>query len=153
MNVSEQSPPPEGAAQEALLEKWHALESAWRAILMVEASIETLRLSMDGLRGEMDGAFNRQMSFDERMNAMQADVAQWTAAKNRIHDATPKTREFVHRATMALTGAERKRLGELHKSHIEPRIPFPEMDAERERLEHLLKDRQVLLAQGNAANQ
>jgi hypothetical protein len=43
-------------------------------------------------------------------------------------------------------------LEELVRDYIEPRIPFPQLDEVRERLGHLQKDRQVLLAQGNAVN-
>lgn len=134
-------------------EKWHALDSCWRSIVGLEANVESLRLTMESLRGEMERAFNQSLGFDERLHASPADVAQWNSAKNRLHYALPKAREFTHRASLALTGAERKRLGELHQNHIAPRVPFPRMDQELEHLEHLLKDRQVLLAQGNAAQQ
>jgi hypothetical protein len=62
-------------------------------------------------------------------------------------------REFIHRATWATGTPERKRLDELFQTHIEPRVPFPEVDKVREELEHLQKDRQVLFAQGNAVSQ
>jgi chromosome segregation ATPase len=151
VNVSEQRPASQETEQEVPLEKWQALDSCWNTILGLEAGIETLRISMEGLRGEMERAFHHSLTFEERMNALQADVGQWTSAKNRMHYALPKVREFIHRATWAAAAPERKRLGELHKNHIEPRVPFPEMDRERERLEYWLKDRQVFLAQGNAA--
>jgi hypothetical protein len=48
---------------------------------------------------------------------------------------------------------ERKKLEEIVKQHIEPRIPFAGIDQFRTRLEHLQKDRQVLLAQGNTVYQ
>jgi hypothetical protein len=142
-----------GGEPEVPPEKWQDLEARWRAILGVEASIESLRLSMDGLRAEMEAAFRRSLAADEKVHALQADVAQWNKAKSRVHYALPRVREFIHRATWASTVPERKRLEELFKSHIEPRIPFPQMDREREQLEHLQKDRQVLLAQGNTVNQ
>ncbi|HEY2787036.1 MAG TPA: hypothetical protein VGJ05_18895 [Fimbriiglobus sp.] len=133
-------------------EKWQALEALWKTILGIEAGIDSLRLGMDGLRAEMEGAFRKTMGIEEKNNALQADVAQWNKAKTRVHYAVPKVKEFIHRATWSLGTPERKRLGELFKSHIEPRIPFPEMDKAREQLEHLQKDRQVLFAAGNAVN-
>ena len=36
------------------------------------------------------------MNVEEKVNALQADVAQWNKAKNRIHYALPKVREFIH---------------------------------------------------------
>lgn len=153
MNGPEERTAHERREAEASLERWQGLDASWRAILGLEASIESLRLSMESLRVEMDGAYNRSLAFEDKLNALQADVAQWNTAKNRIHHALPKVREFVHRATWASGAPERKRLGELHKNHIEPRVPFPKMDQEREQMEHLLKDRQLLLAQGNAVNQ
>ncbi len=153
MNISEQDPPNEGGELDVPPEKWQALEVCWKTILGLEASIDTLRLGMDGLRNEMENAFKKSLGVDEKLNALQADVVQWNKAKSRVHFALPKLREFIHRATWASGANERKRLGELFKSHIEPRIPFPEMDKEREQMEHLQKERQVLFAQGNAVGQ
>ena len=143
----------ESREEEVPPEKWQALEARWKAILGVEASIETLRLSMDGLRAEMEAAFRRSLAVDEKVHALQADVAQWNKAKSRVHYALPRVREFIHRATWASGVPERKRLEELFRNHIEPRVPFPQMDKEREQLEHLQKDRQVLFAQGNTVYQ
>jgi hypothetical protein len=139
--------------QEIPLEKWQALEALWRAILGLEASIDASRLSMDGLRAEMEAAFKKTLTVDEKLHALQADVAQWNKAKGRIHYALPKVREFIHRATWALALPERKRLEDIFRNHIEPRNPLPEVDRVREQLEHLQKDRQVLFAQGNAVYQ
>ena len=86
------------------------------------------------------------MNVDEKVHALQSDVLNWTKAKNRVHYALPKVREFIHRATWATAAAERKRLEEVVKNHIEPRVPFAEMDQTREQMEHLQKDRQVLFS-------
>jgi hypothetical protein len=134
-------------------ETWQALEALWKAILGVEAGIETLRQSMEGLRAEMEAAFKKSLTFDEKLHALQADVAQWNKAKSRIHYALPKVREFIHRATWALGVPERKKLEEVFRNHIEPRVPFPQVDNVREQLEHLQKDRQVLSAQGTTVYQ
>lgn len=134
-------------------EKWQALDAGWRAVLGLEAAIDTLRLSMGGLAAEMEGAFKKSMTVEEKVHALQADVLQWNKAKSRIHYALPKVREFIHRATWASAAPERKRLEELVRTHIEPRVPLPHLDQVRERLEHLQKDRQVLFAQGNAVSQ
>jgi uncharacterized protein YoxC len=139
--------------QEVSPEKWQALEALWKTILGLEVSIETLRLSVEGLRSEMEAAFRKSLAVEEKVHALQADVAQWNKAKGRIHYALPKAREFVHRATWASGLPERKRLGELFKSHVEPRNALPQMDEVREQLEHLQKDRQVLFAQGNSVSQ
>ena len=144
VNSSEQEVPPE---------QWQGLEALWRAILGLEASIESLRLGMEGLRVEMEAAFKKSLVVEEKVHALQADVAQWNKAKGRIHYALPKAREFVHRATWATGTPERKRLEELFRNHIEPRVPFPQMDEAREQMEHLQKDRQVLFAQGNTVSQ
>jgi hypothetical protein len=108
---------------------------------------------MDGLRAEMEAAFKKSLAVEEKVHALQADVAQWNKAKSRVHYAVPKVREFIHRATWASTAPERKRLDELFRTHIEPRLPFPQMDEAREQLEHLQKDRQVLFSQGNTVYQ
>ena len=139
--------------QEVPLEKWQALEALWKAVLGLEASIDSMRMSVEGARAEMESAFKKQLMVEEKVNALQSDVAQWNKAKVRIHFALPKAREFVHRATWAAGQAERKRLEEIFRTHIEPRVPLPNMDEVREQLEHLQKDRQVLFAQGNSVYQ
>lgn len=143
----------EGGEQEIPPETWHALEALWKTILGLEASIDSSRLGMDGLRAEMEAAFKKTLAVEDKLHALQADVAQWTSAKNRIHYALPKVREFIHRATWAVAVPERKRLEEIFRNHIEPRVPLPEVDTVREQMEHLQKDRQVLFAQGNAVSQ
>ena len=145
--------PADGGGQEVSPEKWQALDAVWKAVLGLEAAIDALRLSMDGLRIEMEGAFKKTLNVDEKVHALQSDMAQWTKAKSRVHFGLPKVREFVHRATWATATPERKRMGEIVETHIEPRVPHPRMDEVREQLGHLQKDRQVLFAQGNAVNQ
>jgi hypothetical protein len=142
-----------GDDEDASPEKWQALEATWRAILGLEATIDALRLGMGGLGSEMETAFKRSMTVEEKVNALQSDIAQWNKGKSRVHYALPKLREFIHRATWASAAPERKRLEELVQQYIEPRIEFAERDETREQLGHLQKDRQVLLAQGNAVNQ
>ena len=144
---------PDGGGEDTLLQKWQALEVLWKTILGLEASIESSRLSMDGLRAEMENAYKKQLAVEEKLHALQSDVAQWNKAKNRIHYALPKVREFVHKATWALGQPERKRLDEVYRNHIEPRVALPDIDKVREQLEHLQKDRQVLFAQGNSVYQ
>ena len=108
---------------------------------------------MDGVRGELESAGRAALTGDEKVHALQADVAQWNRVKSRVHHTLPKLREFVHRATWATATPERKRLEEVIETHIGPRVPFPELDRVREQMEHLQKDRQVLSAQGTAALQ
>ena len=143
----------EGEIEEISLEKWQALDALWSTVLGLESSIDNTRLGMDGLRAEMDAAFKRPLAVEEKLNALQADVANWTKAKSRVHHALPKVREFIHRATWAQTVSERKLLEEIVKDRVKPRVPFAGVDRVRERLEHLQKDRQVLLATGNAVQQ
>jgi hypothetical protein len=152
-------PPPQAVAPnedsepEISLEKWQDLEARWNAILGLEATIDTLRQRMESLRTEMENASRKTLTADEKVHALNADVAQWTKSKSRVHYALPKVREFIHRATWALATPERKKLEELFKSHIQSQTPFPEMDKVREELESLLKDRQVLSAHGTAVCQ
>ena len=101
----------------------------------------------------METANKKSMGVEEKLHALQGDVAQWNKAKSRVHYALPKVKEFIHRATWAVAVPERKRLEEIYRTHIEPRVPLPELDHVREQLEHLQKDRQVLFAQGNAVSQ
>jgi hypothetical protein len=156
VHMKPQAPPAvldESADGDVPPEKWQALEATWRAILGLEATIDALRLGMGGLGSEMETAFKRSMTVEEKVNALQSDIAQWNKGKSRVHYALPKLREFIHRATWASAAPERKRLEELIQQYIEPRIEFAELDVTREQLGHLQKDRQVLLAQGNAVNQ
>lgn len=134
-------------------EKWQDLESRWNAILVVEAAIDTSRISMDALRAEMETASKQRLTADEKHHALNADVAIWNKAKSRVHYAMPKVREFIHRATWAKGTPERKKLEEYFKDNARPDIPLSQLDKLREQLENLLKDRQVLHAQGVSVSQ
>ncbi|HEV3146171.1 MAG TPA: hypothetical protein VGZ47_19955, partial [Gemmataceae bacterium] len=149
----EQSPPDDSSQQQIPLEWWQALEARWRSVLGMEAAIENLRSQMDGLRAQLEAAFRHQLNVEEKVNALQSDMAQWNKAKNRIHYALPKVREFIHRATWALGLPERKKLEELFKNYIEPRNPFPELDKVSEQLDYLFKERQILSGQGATVHQ
>lgn len=153
IHVRLKPPPVDGGVEDVPLERWQALDLLWKAILSLESAIDTARMGMESLRNEMDSASKRPLAVEEKLNALQADVAQWTKAKSRVHHALPKVREFIHRATWSQTVAERKALEEIVKAHVEPRVPLAGVDRIRERLEHLQKDRQVLLATGNAVHQ
>lgn len=159
MDPAEQAPADQATpidpsdGQDIPLEKWQALDALWKAILALEANIETARQAANGLRGEMETAFKQVLGLDEKLHAPQADVAQWTRSKSRLHFGLPKVREFIHRATWAMTVPERKKLEELIRTHVEPRVPFPDVDKVREEMEHLLKARQVLFAQGTSVQQ
>lgn len=139
--------------QDVSPELWQTLQARWRAILGVEASIETMRLSLESVRGEMENAFRKQLNVEEKVHALQSDVAQWNKAKSRVHYALPKVREFIHRATWAPGIPERKRMEVIVKEHIEPQIPFPELDKVSDQLDFLQKDRQVLSTSGHSLHQ
>ena len=96
----------------------------------------------------MEASSRKTLTGEEKVHALNADVAQWNKAKSRVLFALPKAREFIHRSTWATGTPERKKLEELFKNHIRPRIAFPEMNQVVEELESLLKSRQVLSAQG-----
>jgi hypothetical protein len=140
--------PEEGSKPEVPEAKWQELEARWNAILGLEANMDTLRMSTEGLRAEMEASLTRALTTEEKLHSLNADVAQWNKAKARVVYALPKVREFIHRSTWAAGTPERKKLEELFKNHIQPRIPFPQMDKVVEQLENLLKDRQVLSAHG-----
>jgi hypothetical protein len=140
--------PPESGEPEIPEAKWQDLEVGWKAIQELEASIDTVRISLEGLRAEMEASSRRMLTPDEKVHALNADVAQWNKAKSRVLFALPKVREFIHRSTWATGTPERKTLEEVFKNHIRPRVPFPGIDKVAEQFDNLLKDRQVLSAQG-----
>jgi uncharacterized protein YoxC len=133
---------------EILEARWQDLEARWKVIGSLEVTIDTLRISMEGLRAEMEASTKKTLTMEEKAHALNADTAQWNKAKSRVHYALPKVREFIHRATWAKGSPERKMLEELFKNAIRPPISLTQMDRVREQLESLLKDRQVLSAQG-----
>ena len=140
--------PDESSEPKIPLAKWQNLESRWNTILALEVTIDTLRLRMEALRAEMEVALNKTLAGDEKVHALNADVAQWNKAKSRGRYALPRVKEFIHRATWAIGTPERKKLEELFKNHIRLHIHFPQFDKVHEELEHLFKDRQILSAQG-----
>lgn len=143
----------ESAESEIPESRWQELEARWNTILGLEASIDTLRISVESLRAEMESSSRKSLSMEEKLHALNSDVAQWNKAKSLVTYALPKARDFIHRSTWAAGAPERKKLEELIKNHIRPRIPFPELDQVSDQLESLLKDRQVLSALGVSTSQ
>jgi hypothetical protein len=147
-------PPPQavGRNESSELEipsaKWQDLEARWKAILGLEAAMDALRISMESLLTEMQASFTKTLTIEEKLHALRADVAQWTKAKTRVHHAVPKVKEFIHRSIWAMGTPEKKQLEELYKNHIQPQIPFPQVDKVLKQLESLQKNRQVLSAHG-----
>jgi chromosome segregation ATPase len=135
-------------SEQPATERWQELQARWRAILGLEATIDTLRLTMESLRAELETSSKKPLKTEDKVNALNADVAQWNKAKSRAHYALPKAREFIHRATWATGTPERKKLEEVFTNDIPPDLPATKMDQLPEQLEYLLKDRQVLSAQG-----
>jgi hypothetical protein len=127
---------------------WHDLEARWKAILGLEGSVDTLRKSVEGVRAQLEAELRRMLPADEKVNALAADVAQWSKAKSRAHYALPKANEFIHRATWAAGTPERKKLGEIFKNPLENHTSLALADEVLQELEYLRKDRQVLSAQG-----
>ncbi|HEY7427381.1 MAG TPA: hypothetical protein VH682_24315 [Gemmataceae bacterium] len=145
--------PQENCEPEVPSAKWQDLEARWNAILGLEATIDTLRQRIESLRAEMEASSRKTLTTEEKVHALNADVAQWNKAKNRVHYAMPKVREFIHRATWVIGTPERKKLEELFKDHLRSPSPFSQMERVPEQLEYLLKDRQVLSAQGVTVQQ
>jgi len=150
VDVSEQPASNEGAGTDAEVSaaKWQDLEARWKAILGLEANIDSMRMSLEGLVNEMEAAFRRTLNIEEKTYALRSDVSQWERTKHRVQFALPKMRDFIHRSTWVLGAPERKRLDEVYKEHIQPKIPFPEMEKALKQLEELQKDRQILVALG-----
>src|SRR5262249_26595724 len=132
---------------------WQDLEARWKAILGLEATMDTMRVSMEALLMELQSAWKKPLTMEEKTYAPRADVAQWTKAKSRVHTALPKMKEFIHRSVWAIGSPERKRLEEVYKDHIQPHVPFLQMEEVLKQMEALRKDRQVLAAQGKMVYQ
>ncbi len=146
--------PPEGGSERGDSEpgsspvKWEDLASRWRTIMGVEATIDNLRLTLEGLQVQMENEAKTTLMTEEKLHALNADVAAWTKAKSRVHHTLPKVREYVHRATWVTGTPERKKLQDLFKEDETPDLPVAELIKLSEQLENLLKDRQILSAQG-----
>ena len=72
-----------------------------KTILELEATIDTLRISMEGLRTEMEASTRKTLTGEQKVHALNSDVAQWNKAKSRVLYALPKVKEFIHRSTWA----------------------------------------------------
>jgi hypothetical protein len=120
--------------------------------LGVEAGIETLRLTLEGVRVELEALCKKTLTPEERLYARRDDVARWEREKRRVYFAVPKLNEFVHRATWAVGAPERKKLDELFKDSHEPDLTIPQMIQVGDQLGHLLKERQILSAQGTTVH-
>jgi hypothetical protein len=151
MSFSEQpSSPPPAEIPEA---RWQELVARWNKILGLEAQIDSTRISLESVRSEMEASLSKTLTGDDKLYCANADVAQWTKAKSRVHFALPRVREFIHRATWAVGAPERKKLLELFKEAKSPQLPLPQITQVAEESEILLKNRQVLTAQGVSVSQ
>ncbi len=152
-SIQQQDVPPETDAAPATAAQWQFVVTRWNAILGLEATIDTLRQQMESLRSELEAATNKALSSDEKLNALNADVAQWNKAKSRTRYASPKAREFIHRATWAMGTPERKKLDEVfkHKQHTD--LTQSELKKLQDEMEILFKDRQILSAHGVTVTQ
>jgi hypothetical protein len=164
VHLSIKPPPPVDAPQESggaeksgepdtLLEQWQGLQARWNAILALEVTIDMLRQGMERLQSELQASLNKTLSTEEKLHALNADLAVWNKAKSRVHYALPKVKEFLHRATWAVGTPERKALGELFKDLGQPGAPLPPVDRVPEQLDSLLKARQALSAHGTTVHQ
>ncbi|HMO36317.1 MAG TPA: hypothetical protein PKA06_09760 [Gemmatales bacterium] len=125
----------------------------WNSILGIESTVDSLRQRMESLRGEMESVTKASLTSDEKLHAPNLDVAEWNKAKSRCRYVLPKVKEFIHRATWAMGTPERKKLTDLFKLESEAQTleqPPPNL---LEDLQNLLKDRQILSAQGVSAYQ
>ncbi len=127
---------------------WQALEARWNAIVSLEATMDGLRISVESLRAEMETLSRQTLTAEDKAHALNADVAQWNQAKSRVLFALPKLRDYVHRSTWAKGTPERKKLDEIFKDSVRPPLLLTRMEEVQKQLDHLLKDRQVLSAQG-----
>ena len=133
--------------------KWQDFETRWKSILALEATIETLRISMEGLLTEVESLSKKPLTMEEKTYAPRADVAHLNKARNRVHIALPKIKDFIHRSVWATGSPERKRLEEIHDEHVQSHLASAEIDEVLKQLEGLRKDRQVLSAQGKTIYQ
>ena len=154
IHVSEAAAPdrcPQDSNERNSLGKWQDIEARWKTILGMEIAMDGLRQRMEGLLAEMESSLNRALTSEEKVNALNADVAQWNKAKSRVHYSIPKVKEFIHRATWALAIPERKKLEELFKNQNHHELL--QIEKLPELLENLQKDRQILSGQGMAVYQ
>ncbi len=143
----------ESGAPEIPPDRWQEVEARWNALLALETSLDTFRISMESLRSEMEAASRHTLATEEKQHALSADMAQWNQLKSRLVYALPKVREFIHRAIWALGTPERKKLEEFFKTHERADVPLAQLDPLHKQLDHLLKERQVLSAQGATIHQ
>lgn len=129
--------------------KWQELQARWNNILGMEVTIDTLRQRMESLKSEIESESARAMTTDEKLNSLNADVAQWNKAKSRARYVLPRIKEYIHRATWVLGTPERKTLEETFKKDAACPSNLAELDRE---LQILLKDRQILAAQGTTCH-
>jgi hypothetical protein len=140
--------PPESSKPAIPHARWQELDARWKLILGQEAAMDSMRQNMEALGAEVEAAARKALTMEERTYALNADVAQWEKAKNRVHYTMPKMRDFIHRATWVKGTPERKKLEELFKNPMQSDFPVPEIDKAVDQLEFMLKDLQVLSARG-----
>ncbi len=133
--------------------KWRDFEARWKTILGLEAAVDVIRKDIESLRVQLELAWKQNLTAEEKVHALAADLALWNKAKNRAHFTLPKATDFIRRATWAEGDPERKRLGEIFKNPIDNQSSLPPANEADQELEAVRKERQVMTQMGTAVAQ
>lgn len=141
----EQSSAPPSAGARSVLE---AIDAEWQSIILLERQLDALRRQLSGVQGTMQ-TLNRDLDPDERLYSDSMDKKDWSDTRRWLRDALAHVSKAIRSHDIGVTSAagSRRRFEQLYKDYVEPRRPFPGMEAEQLAFEQHRKTTQSLLQQ------
>jgi hypothetical protein len=125
-----------------------AIDAEWQAIIQIERQLEAVRRQLGGLQATLQ-SLNRDLDADERLFADNLDKKDWQDARRWLRDALAHVSRYIRAHDIGATSSagNRRRFEELYGQFVEPRRPFPAMEAEQFAFEQHRKTSQNLLLQ------
>ena len=125
-----------------------AIDAEWQSIIQIERQLEAVRRQLGGMQATLQ-SLNRDLDADERLFADNLDKKDWQDARRWLRDALAHVSRYIRAHDIGVTSSagNRRRFEELYVQFVEPRRPFPHMEAEQLAFEQHRKTNQNLLVQ------
>ncbi len=136
------------AASGGSLNTLEAIDADWRSIIQIERQLDAVRRQLGGIQGTLQ-SLNRDLGSDERLYADNLDKKAWQDTRRWLREALAQVSKYIRAHDIGVTSSagSRRRFEQVYREFVEPRRPFPGMDAEQLAFEQHRKTTQNLLVQ------
>ncbi len=136
------------AASGGSLNTLEAIDADWQSIVQIERQLDAVRRQLGGIQGTLQ-SLNRDLDSDERLFADNHDKKEWQDTRRWLREALAHVSKYIRAHDIGVTSSagSRRRFEQIYREFIEPRRPFPGMEAEQLAFEQHRKTTQNLLVQ------